>query len=155
MSFILSGYTRSLSPISIDEVTITRQAKTTDERAEASDTEMGRKHIIPYALYRAEGYISAALANKTLMKEEDIELLWEAIINMFEHDRSAARGKMTLRKLIVFKHQDVLGNHPSHLLFDKVKVSLKEEVDVPRSFSDYDITIDNKMPEGVSLEEKL
>lgn len=149
------GFAKSLSPINIDEVTITRQAKTTDERAETSDTEMGRKHIIPYALYRAEGYISAALANKTFMKEEDIELLWEAIINMFEHDRSAARGKMTLRKLIVFKHTDMLGNHPSHLLFDKIQISQKKEIDVPRKFTDYSISIDETMPEGVSLEIKL
>lgn len=149
------GFAKSLSPINIDEVTITRQAKTTDERAETSDTEMGRKHIIPYALYRAEGYISAALANKTFMKEEDIELLWEAIINMFEHDRSAARGKMTLRKLIVFKHTDMLGNHPSHLLFDKIQISQKKEIDVPRKFTDYSISIDETMPEGVSLEVKL
>lgn len=149
------GFAKSLSPINIDEVTITRQAKTTDERAETSDTEMGRKHIIPYALYRAEGYISAALANKTFMKEEDIELLWEAIINMFEHDRSAARGKMTLRKLIVFKHTEMLGNHPSHLLFDKIQISQKKEIDVPRTFTDYSISIDETMPEGVSLEVKL
>lgn len=149
------SFAKSVSPINIDEVTITRQAKTTDERAEASDTEIGRKHIIPYALYRAEGYVSAALANKTFMTEADLDLLWEAIVNLFEHDRSAARGKMALRKLIVFRHQDKLGNCPSHLLFDKVQISLKDEVDVPRRFSDYEVVIDSNLPEGVSLEQKI
>lgn len=149
------SFAKSVSPINIDEVTITRQAKTTDERAEASDTEIGRKHIIPYALYRAEGYVSAALANKTFMTEADLDLLWEAIVNLFEHDRSAARGKMALRKLIVFRHQDKLGNCPSHLLFDKVQISLKDEVDVPRRFSDYEVIIDSNLPEGVSLEQKI
>lgn len=149
------GFAKSLSPINIDEVTITRQAKTTDERAEVSDTEIGRKHIIPYGLYRAEGYVSAALANKTFMTEADLDLLWEAIVNMFEHDRSAARGKMALRKLIVFRHEDKLGSCPAHLLFDKVQVSLKDEVDVPRAFSDYEIVIDSNLPEGVRLEQKI
>lgn len=149
------SFAKSISPINIDEVTITRQAKTTDERAEASDTEIGRKHIIPYALYRAEGYVSAALANKTFMTEADLNLLWEAIINLFEHDRSAARGKMALRKLIVFKHRDKLGNCPAHLLFEKIQVSLKEDVDVPRRFSDYEVVIDSNLPEGVSLEQKI
>lgn len=149
------SFAKSQSPISIDEVTITRQAKTTDERAEVSDTEIGRKYIVPYGLYRAEGYVSAALANKTAMTEEDLELLWEAVINMFEHDRSATRGKMALRKLIVFKHQDKLGHCPAHLLFEKVQISLKEEVDVPRRFSDYDIVIDTNVPEGVCIEQKI
>ena len=121
---------------------------------ETGSTEMGKKSIIPYALYRAEGYVSAALANKvTDLSEGDLELLWTAIINMFEEDHSAARGKMCMRKLIVFKHDNVLGNCPSHILFDKIKV--KEVSAPPRCFSDYSITIDADLPSGVELIEKI
>lgn len=116
---------------------------------------MGRKIIIPYALYQAEGYVSAALAgNVTGLSEEDLDLLWTAIINMFENDHSAARGKMCMRKLYVFKHGSKLGNYPSHLLFDKINVKLKD-CPVPRNFSDYEITVDREMPENVELIEKL
>lgn len=149
------NFARSISPINIQDVTITRQARTTEERKETGETEMGRKSVIPYALYRAEGYISAALANKsTGLSEEDVELLWTAIINMFEHDHSAARGKMCMRKLYVFKHENVLGNAPSHILFDKISVQEKENI-LPRSFKDYEITIDHTMPDGVELIQKL
>lgn len=150
------NFARSQSPIYSQEITITRQARTTEERKETGETEMGKKNVIPYALYRAEGYISAALANKvTDLSEEDVELLWTAIINMFEHDHSAARGKMCMRKLYVFKHDSVLGNSPSHLLFDKISVNLKEEDKPPRRFADYEIHLDSVMPEGVELIEKL
>ncbi|MGN1133984.1 MAG: type I-C CRISPR-associated protein Cas7/Csd2, partial [Oscillospiraceae bacterium] len=109
------NFARSLDPIAVQDITITRQAKTTDARQEKGSTEMGRKSYVPYGLYRAEGYVSAMLAQKvTGFSEEDLELLWTAIINMFEHDRSAARGKMCLRKLIVFKHESALGNAPAH-----------------------------------------
>ncbi|MBQ1397585.1 MAG: type I-C CRISPR-associated protein Cas7/Csd2, partial [Clostridia bacterium] len=112
------NFARSLSSINIQDVTITRQARTTDDRMETGTTEMGKKSIIPYALYRAEGYVSAALANRTTdLSEEDLELLWNAIINMFEEDHSAARGKMCMRKLIIFRHDNVLGSAPSHILF--------------------------------------
>ena len=149
------NFARSISPVSIQDVTITRQARTTEERTETGETEMGRKSVIPYALYRAEGYISAALANKsTGLTEEDVELLWTAIINMFENDHSAARGKMCMRKLIIFKHESVLGNCPSHILFDKVHVQEKEEK-VLRSYDDYEIRVDEDMPEGVALIYKL
>lgn len=149
------NFARSLSEINIQDITITRQARTTDERKETGETEMGRKNIIPYALYRAEGYVSAALANKvTDISEEDIELLWTAIINMFEHDHSAARGKMCMRKLYVFKHNNVLGNSPSHILFDKISIKLKEEKP-PRKFEDYQISLDTIMPDGVKSIEKL
>ena len=115
---------------------------------------MGKKSIVPYALYRAEGYVSAALANKvTGLSEDDLELLWTAIINMFEEDHSAARGKMCMRKLIVFKHDNILGNCPSHILFDKVKV--EEIACPPRKFGDYQITVDAEMPNGVELIEKI
>ena len=146
------NFARSLSPINIQDVTITRQARTTEDRKATGETEMGRKSIIPYALYRAEGYISAAQANKiTDMTEEDVELLWNAIINMFEEDHSAARGKMCTRKLYIFKHDSVLGNCPSHVLFDKITVKEKDGIYVPRKFDDYEIIIDKDMPEGVEL----
>ena len=148
-------FARSLSPITIEDVTITRQARTTEDRQETGGTEMGRKSIIPYALDRAEGYISAALAQKvTGLSDDDVELLWDAIVNMFENDHSAARGKMCMRKLYIFKHDSTLGNCPSHVLFDKVKVSLKEEKP-SRQFADYTINLDDAMPEGVTLIEKI
>lgn len=149
------NFAKSLSPINIQDVTITRQARTTEDRKETGNTEMGRKSVIPYALYRAEGYVSAALANKVSdLSEEDIELLWTAIINMFENDHSAARGKMCMRKLYIFKHDNVLGNCPSHVLFDKISIKEKENTP-PRAFSDYDITIERNLPDGVELIEKL
>lgn len=150
------NFAKSLSPINIQDISITRQARTTEERTETGETEMGRKSIIPYALYRAEGYVSAALANKvTNLSEEDLELLWTAIVNMFENDHSAARGKMCMRKLYIFKHSNVLGNCPSHILFDKIQVELKNEKEPPRRFGDYQITVEEQMPEGVELIERL
>jgi len=153
------NFSRSIDPITQQEVTITRQAVTRIEDADKERT-MGRKHIVPYALYRAEGYVSAKLANHpdkgTGFNEEDLQLLWEALINMFEHDHSAARGKMATRKLIVFKHESDLGNAPSHLLFERVKVERKPGVAVPRKFSDYVVTVDREnLPEGVELIEML
>ena len=149
------NFARSISPVSIEDVTITRQARTKEESRETGDTEMGRKSIIPYALYRAEGYISASLADKmTGLSDEDVELLWESIINMFENDHSAARGKMCMRKLYVFKHENMLGNSPSHILFDKISIKQKE-MTPPRSFNDYEITVDGDMPAGVELISKI
>ena len=149
------SFAKSVDPIFTQDITITRQARTTINRKETGETEMGRKSVIPYALYRAEGYVSAALANKsTDLSEDDLELLWSAIINMFENDHSAARGKMCMRKLYVFKHNNVLGSCPSHLLFDKITVSEKDGV-LPRSFTDYEIKVDRQMPEGVELIEKI
>lgn len=150
------NFARSISPVSIEDITITRQARTTLDRAEEGNTEMGKKSIIPYAAYRAEGHISAAQANKiTKLSDEDVELLWEAIINMFEEDRSAARGEMCMRKLYVFKHESILGNCPSHILFDKISVRQSSEDIAPRRFGDYEITVDKQMPDGVELIEKL
>lgn len=148
------NFARSISPINIQDITITRQARTSEDRMETGETEMGRKSFIPYALYRAEGYVSASLANKvTGLSDDDLELLWTAIINMFENDHSAARGKMCMRKLYIFKHENILGNCPSHILFDKINV---DEVSAPpRKFSDYKITVDENMPEGVELISKL
>lgn len=149
------NFAKSISPINIQDVAITRQARTTENRQESGETEMGRKSIIPYALYRAEGYISAALAEKTGLSEEDVELLWTALENMFENDHSAARGKMCMRKLLIFKHDSVLGNAPSHILFDKVSVALKDETCPPRKFEDYEIVVDDSMPDGVTYIERL
>ncbi len=151
-------FARSVDPIIPQEVTITRGAITTEADAEKKGTEMGRKHIVPYGLYRCEGFVSAALAEKTTgFSEEDLELLWESIINMFEHDHSAARGKMAVRQLIVFKHENKLGNAPAHQLFDAVSIEKKSGVDSPRSFDDYeDIAINAEaIPEGVTLEFKI
>ncbi|MDM8213571.1 type I-C CRISPR-associated protein Cas7/Csd2 [Enterococcus hirae] len=146
------SFARSIDPVLPQEIGITRTTVTTETEREAGKLMMlGRKFIIPYALYRAEGYISANLARKvTGFSDEDLQLLWDAIVNMFEYDRSAARGKMAVRELIIFKHDSELGNAPAHRLFDRVHVSRKENVIVPRSYSDYDIVIDEKMPEGVS-----
>lgn len=145
------GFARSVDPIIQQEVTITRVAITTDEDLEKKGTEMGRKYIIPYALYRAEGFVSANLAQKTTgFSEEDLQLLWEAIINMFETDHSAARGKMAVRELIVFRHDSSLGNVPSYKLFDAVTVENKNENKVTRKYSDYRVNVDlSAIPEGV------
>jgi len=146
------NFGKSIDPVFPQDITITRQARTKEESRETGDTEMGKKNFIPYALYRAEGYISAMLAQKTTgFSEEDLEIFWTAIINMFEHDRSAARGKMCLRKLYVFKHDSVLGNSPAHILFDKIKVEKKDTISCPRKFADYNIFIDESMPNGVSF----
>ena len=149
------SFAKSVDPIFTQDITITRQARTTDDKRDTGATVMGRKSIVPYGLYRADGYVSAMLAQKiTKFSEEDLELLWKAIINMFEHDRSAARGKMCVRKLYVFKHDSLLGNAPANVLFDKIVIGKKDGVEVPRSFNDYEITVDKNMPEGVELQEK-
>lgn len=146
------GFARSVDPIVPQEVTITRVAITTEADAEKKGTEMGRKYIVPYGLYRAEGFISANLARKTTgFSEEDLELLWQAILNMFELDHSAARGKMAVRELIVFRHDSELGNAPTYKLFDLVKVQRNPDVVVPRAYSDYQVSVDEgKLPTGVS-----
>jgi len=146
------SFARSVDPIVPQEVTITRVAITTEEDAARKGTEMGRKYIVPYGLYRCEGYISANLARKvTGFSEEDLKLLWEAIINMFEHDHSAARGKMAVRELIVFRHDSELGNAPAHMLFDAVRVKLKDPSKPARSYNDYEVTVDEAaIPAGVT-----
>ena len=146
------GFARSIDPILPQEVTITRVAITTEADAEKKNTEMGRKYIVPYGLYRAEGYVSANLARKTTgFSEEDLELLWTAILNMFENDHSAARGKMAVRELIVLKHNCELGCAPAHKLFDLVKVEHKDGVTAPRSYGDYIVSVDEThLPSGVT-----
>ena len=148
------GFARSVEPVVPQEITITRVAITTEADAQKKGTEMGRKFIVPYGLYRCDGYVSANLARKTTgFTEEDLQLLWEAILNMFEHDRSAARGNMAVRELIVFKHDSELGNAPAWKLFDAVKISRRDPEDAAsaRSFRDYTVTVDEAaLPEGVT-----
>lgn len=151
------GFARSIDPIVTQEVTITRVAITTEDDSAKKSTEMGRKYIVPYALYRVDGYISANLARKvTGFNEEDLELLWKAIINMFEYDRSAARGNMAVRKLIVFKHDSELGNAPAYKLFDTIKVTRKPDIIAARCYDDYEVTLAmDQLPEGVACTEMI
>jgi CRISPR-associated protein Csd2 len=146
------GFARSIDPIVPQEVTITRVAISTEADAQKKSTEMGRKHIVPYALYRAEGFVSANLARRfTGFSEEDLALLWEAIINMFENDRSAARGKMAVRELIVFRHDSELGNAPAYKLFDTVTVERKDKSAPARRYSDYTVAVHTEaLPDGVT-----
>lgn len=147
------SFARSVDTIIPQEVTITRVAITTEADAEKKGTEMGRKYIVPYALYRAEGYVSANLARKTTgFSEDDLQLLWEAILNMFENDHSAARGKMAVRELIVFKHSSELGNAPAYKLFDAVTVQRRDSTTPARSYHDYTVTVSDALPEGVTCE---
>ncbi len=154
------NFARSIDSIVPLEVSITRMAVATEKEAEQQSGDnrtMGRKHIVPYGIYRAEGYISANLAAQTGFSEEDLELLWQALVNMFDHDHSAARGKMSARRLIVFKHESTLGNAPAHKLFDLVDVKRATDASLPaRSYSDYRVDIDVAgVPQGVKLEEKI
>ena len=146
------GFSRSVDPILPQEVTITRVAITTEADAEKKGTEMGRKYIVPYGLYRCEGYISANLARKTTgFSDEDLALFWQSVINMFENDHSAARGKMAVRELIVFKHDSELGNAPAHKLFELVKAEKKPGVSAPRAYSDYVVSVaEDQVPAGVT-----
>jgi CRISPR-associated protein Csd2 len=150
------NFSRSLDPIYQQEITVTRCAVTNAKDAEKGQT-MGKKQIIPYGLYRAEGYISANLAKKTTgFTEDDLELLWDSLVNMFEHDHSAARGKMSARKLFVFKHDSELGCCQSHILFDSIKAEKISGDKPPRSFDDYKVSVQNDViPAGVTIIEKL
>lgn len=145
------GFARSVDPIVPQEVTITRVAITTEADAEKKGTEMGHKYIVPYALYRCEGYVSANLARKsTNFSEDDLDLLWKAILGMFEFDHSAARGNMAVRELIVFKHNSEFGCAPAHKLFETIAVKRKPNVAVARSYSDYEVSVaEQQIPEGV------
>lgn len=143
-------FARSIDPIFAQEVTITRQA-VTQEGAE-KEREMGRKHIIPYGLYRMDGYVSAYLAAQTGFGESDLSILWEALVNMFEHDRSAARGQMAVRRLVIFEHESKLGNAPAHELLDRVAAKRKREDEPVRCFEDYEITVNlHDLPAGIRV----
>lgn len=147
------NFAKSIDPISPTEVTITRMAVTNERDAEKERT-MGRKAFVPYGLYRLEGYISAPLARQTGFTEEDLQLLWSALINMFEHDRSAARGKMAAQRLVVFEHETALGNAPAHKLFQLVQVKRRDDVIVPRAYGDYEVHVGDA-PRGVNVLELL
>lgn len=150
------GFARSIEPVVPQEVTITRVAITTEADAEKKGTEMGRKYIVPYGLYRCEGYVSANLARKTTgFSEEDLQLLWDAIYNMFEYDHSAARGKMAVRELIIFKHDSELGCAPAWRLFEAVKVARVNPNDTmpARSYQDYTVSVDEEaLPAGITCQ---
>lgn len=172
-------FARSVEPVLPLEITITRMAATNEaekkKSAEGDDSNdrtdnrtMGRKHIVPYGLYVAHGFISAKFSERTGFSEQDLELLFEALTNMFEHDRSAARGEMATRKLIIFKHDNALGNAPAHSLFDRIKIGRNidgefydinhrlDNLPPARAFSDYMIKIDqSNLPEGVEIIERL
>ncbi len=152
-------FSRSIDPIVALEHSITRMAVATEAEAEKQSGDnrtMGRKHTVPYGLYMAHGFVSAHLANQTGFSEEDLNLFWEALANMFEHDRSAARGEMTARELAVFRHDNQLGNAPAHSLFSRITAKLKDGVTVPRDFGDYAIAVnDRELPPGVTLERKI
>lgn len=173
-------FASSVEPIMPLEISITRMAATNEaekkQKAEGDDSSdrtdnrtMGRKHIVPYGLYVAHGFISAKFAERTGFAESDLDLLFEALINMFEHDRSAARGEMATRKLIVFKHENALGNAPAHILFDRVKIGRNVDGEFraiddkrigneppARKFSDYVVAINrDNLPVGVEIIEKL
>ncbi|MGH8174761.1 MAG: type I-C CRISPR-associated protein Cas7/Csd2 [Steroidobacter sp.] len=151
------AFASSIDPVIPQEIAITRMAVTNEKDLEKERT-MGRKHILPYGLYRVHGFISAKLAERTGFSEEDLSLLWRALTNMFEHDRSAARGEMAARKLIVFEHEHPMGNAPAHVLFGKVTVErINGENDTPaRSFSDYRVSLDREtLPPGISVTEVI
>lgn len=147
-------FARSIDPVISSEHSITRMAVATEEEAKkqkGDNRTMGRKFTVPYGLYRAHGFISAHLAAQTGFSTDDLKVLWEALEKMFWEDHSAARGEMNVRRLYVFEHSTALGNAPAHALFEKIKVARKNESEPVRSFDDYQVTIDENMPEGVSL----
>ncbi|MCK9489293.1 MAG: type I-C CRISPR-associated protein Cas7/Csd2 [Xanthomonadales bacterium] len=150
-------FARSVAPIVALEHSITRMAVTTEAEAEKQDGDnrtMGRKFTVPYGLYLAHGFVSAPLAGQTGFSRDDLELFWESLINMFEHDHSAARGLMSTRGLYVFEHATPLGNAPAHALFDRISVSTSS--DTPRAFSDFNVQINaENLPEGVQFLRKV
>jgi CRISPR-associated protein Csd2 len=151
-------FARSIDPVIAQEHSITRMAVATEAEAEkqgGDNRTMGRKHTVPYGLYMAHGFVSSFLAKQTGFSEDDLELFWQALVQMFEHDRSAARGEMCTRGLYVFKHDSELGNAPAHKLFERIQVARKEGVEVPRGFADYEVQIqDADLPAGVTLLKK-
>ncbi len=146
------SFSRSIDPVLPLDVSITRMAVAEAKDAESPNQTMGRKNLIPYGLYRCHGFISAHLARETGFSEADLELLWQALQQMFDHDRSASRGTMAPQRLVVFKHQSALGNAPAHKLFERMTVKRKAEVAAARLFSDYDVKVDKSgLPSGVEV----
>jgi len=150
------SFSRSLDPILPLDLSITRMAVTDAKDADTPNQTMGRKNLIPYGLYRCHGFISAHLAKETGFSDDDLAIFWQALAQMFDHDRSAARGTMAPQKLIVFKHQSALGNAPAHKLFERVSVKRKDGVAAAREFSDYIVDIKREgLPPGIELIELL
>jgi len=153
------AFSRSVDPIVALEQSITRMAVTTEreaEQQEGGNRTMGRKEIVPYALYVNHGFVSPHLAADTGFSEADLNLLWEALKMMFEHDHSAARGEMASRKLVVFEHESLLGNAPAHVLFDRIKITRKDTTKPARAYSDYEVTLDKEnLPAGITVHEML
>ncbi len=146
------SFSRSLDPILPLDLSITRMAVTEAKEADSPNQTMGRKNLIPYGLYRCHGFISANLARETGFSEADLELLWQSLTLMFDHDRSASRGTMAPQKLVVFKHQTALGNAPAHKLFERVSVKRRSTVEVARAFSDYEVVVDrDNLPTGIEV----
>jgi CRISPR-associated protein Csd2 len=153
------AFSRSVDPIVSLEESITRMAVATEKEAEkqgGDNRTMGRKEIVPYGLYVAHGFISPHLAADTGFSGEDLSLLWQALMTMFEYDRSAARGEMASRKLVVFEHESTLGNAPAHALFDRIGITRKEPTKPARAYSDYTVTLDKEdLPAGITVHEML
>jgi CRISPR-associated protein Csd2 len=151
-------FARSVDPVVTLEHSITRMAVATQAEADkqgGDNRTMGRKNTIPYGVYVAHGFISAHLAAQTGFSQADRDLFWEALLNMFEHDRSAARGLMSTRKLVIFKHDSALGNAPAHVLFDRVKIERRDVSKPPRDFSAYSVAINRDgLPPGIEVIEK-
>ncbi|MBN1364805.1 MAG: type I-C CRISPR-associated protein Cas7/Csd2 [Syntrophaceae bacterium] len=154
------NFGKSIEPVLPNELSITRMAVATEAESikqKGDNRTIGKKTLIPYGLFRTEGYISAHFAQKTGFTESDLKLLWDALTNMFDHDHSAARGKMNARKLIVFKHDSTLGNASAHKLFELIKIDRNDDpVNPPRNFSQYSVSIDfQNKPDGVEIRELL
>jgi len=149
-------FSRSIDPILPLDLSITRMAVTEAKEADAPNQTMGRKNLIPYGLYRCHGFISAYLARETGFSSDDLALLWQALGQMFDHDRSASRGTMSPQKLVIFQHQSALGNAPAHKLFERVTVRRKVGVAAARDFSDYEVAVDKTdLPSGIEVIEPL
>jgi CRISPR-associated protein Csd2 len=152
-------FARSMDPIAPLEQSITRMAVTTEkeaEKQEGGNRTMGRKEIVPYGLYRAHGFVSPHLAAQTGFNGDDLELLWQGLEKMFEFDRSAARGEMATRRLVVFEHESPLGNAPAHRLFDRLRVQRRDDSRPPREYTDYDVTLDaTGLPAGVRVHDRV
>jgi CRISPR-associated protein Csd2 len=150
------AFSRSIDSILPLDLSITRVAVANEKEKQTKDTTMGRKTLIPYGLYRCHGFVSAHLARETGFGEDDLVLFWEALTQMFDHDRSASRGTMSPQKLLIFKHQSALGNAPAHKLFERVVVRRKSAIPVARSFSDYEVIVNkSELSSGVELIELL
>jgi CRISPR-associated protein Csd2 len=151
------AFSTSIDPIVSLEQSVTRMAVTTEKEAQSQSGDnrtMGRKTIVPYALYRGHGFISPQLAAQTGFTTEDLELLKQSLAMMFEHDRSAARGQMSPQRCIAFRHESPLGNAPAHRLFERIKIVRKDDNKPPRAFNDYEVIIDtSNLPSGITVEE--